>query len=611
MILTLKVEVAFNAGYATAAGSRTWTDITSYVELADGIDIEIGRRDEFTDADANTLSLTLDNSDGRFTPERSSSPYYPNVKLYRPIRVTATLPDASTSVRFLGFVTQWPFSWPNGSSGYSTTTLTAVSRIQRLGVDDSLRSVLEEENLASTPNAYYTLSAASGATSAGDSSGNGAPALTVAGTGAAVVFGNATGPGVDGLTAATFASGQYLVGSNYSFGVGAGIELWATLPAAAPASRQVIAAAGNNLVALVLETSGKVSAYFQLEGVLETLVAQTATSMLGGTHQFNFGYSGAGAAGLRYDGGSLSSTAVAGGLTGATGVVIGASATGSSAFTGSVSHVLLSPTGTDFPTRYTAGTTGFSGESVNARLTRLSTYAGVPSAETAFDVSTTLVSAQPISGSTPLAAMQLFADSDQGVLFDAASGALTFKTRAGRYSASVAFTLDASAQQLGSDYAPTYDQQKVINTATVTGDIEVPQTNATSKSDYGPSSATRNTAEIGNDAPLMLAGWLVNTYGDPKTRVTTLSADVLPLASGTPSVMNLAAATVGTLIQVSNLPTQAASSSAKFFVEGYKEHFTVESWVMTFNVSDASPFLNVWTVEDATLGQYDAYPIAL
>src|SRR5687768_13135208 len=104
----VQVEIAFDSGYTTPAASRTWTDVSAYVELADQIDIGFGRQDERSTADANDLSLTLDNTDGRFTAHRSASPYYPNVKIGRPIRVKVTPPGGSTVTRFVGFIDEWP-----------------------------------------------------------------------------------------------------------------------------------------------------------------------------------------------------------------------------------------------------------------------------------------------------------------------------------------------------------------------------------------------------------------------------------------------------------------------------------------------------------------------
>ena len=65
-----------------------------------------------------------------------------------------------------------------------------------------MRSMLEQEILLDTPTAYYTLGEPEGATSAGDTSGNGLASLTIAGTGAALTFGTSTGP-ADGLPAPT------------------------------------------------------------------------------------------------------------------------------------------------------------------------------------------------------------------------------------------------------------------------------------------------------------------------------------------------------------------------------------------------------------------------
>lgn len=62
-----RVEIAWTSNWRTAAVDRVWTDVSAYVELQDGIGIDYGRSDEVSTADANTLSLTLDNTDGRFT----------------------------------------------------------------------------------------------------------------------------------------------------------------------------------------------------------------------------------------------------------------------------------------------------------------------------------------------------------------------------------------------------------------------------------------------------------------------------------------------------------------------------------------------------------------
>ncbi|NUP37002.1 MAG: hypothetical protein HOY76_08285 [Streptomyces sp.] len=82
----LCVGAAF--GYSVTASVPQWTDITRYVDIRSaGIQITRGASDEVGEIQPGTCTLTLDNSDGRFTPTLATSPYYPNVKKNTPIRV--------------------------------------------------------------------------------------------------------------------------------------------------------------------------------------------------------------------------------------------------------------------------------------------------------------------------------------------------------------------------------------------------------------------------------------------------------------------------------------------------------------------------------------------
>lgn len=62
------VEVAFDGG--PFSSSYSWTDISDYVE---GFKVKRGRNSELDRIETGTLSLTLDNSDGRFTPGKQKS----------------------------------------------------------------------------------------------------------------------------------------------------------------------------------------------------------------------------------------------------------------------------------------------------------------------------------------------------------------------------------------------------------------------------------------------------------------------------------------------------------------------------------------------------------
>lgn len=84
------VEAAFGNTLADAVFSGgSWTDITQYTEIQTRkITITRGAQSQLSQTQAGTLSLTLDNADGRFTPENTGSPYYPNVIDGVPIRVS-------------------------------------------------------------------------------------------------------------------------------------------------------------------------------------------------------------------------------------------------------------------------------------------------------------------------------------------------------------------------------------------------------------------------------------------------------------------------------------------------------------------------------------------
>ncbi|RSS59780.1 hypothetical protein [Streptomyces sp. WAC01280] len=87
-----RVTVQCGFGYSAVAPDLAWTDITQFVKLTadEGISITRGASDELADVQTGTMSLELDNSDGRFTPGRAG-PYSPHVRRNCPIRVITTV----------------------------------------------------------------------------------------------------------------------------------------------------------------------------------------------------------------------------------------------------------------------------------------------------------------------------------------------------------------------------------------------------------------------------------------------------------------------------------------------------------------------------------------
>ena len=98
--MPLLVEMGWG-GLVQAPTTITWTDITQYVDVVQGVTITRGASDELSETQPGTATLVLDNADGRFTPGNTSSPYYPFVRRNAPIRVSvAVIPTRSGAVPY-------------------------------------------------------------------------------------------------------------------------------------------------------------------------------------------------------------------------------------------------------------------------------------------------------------------------------------------------------------------------------------------------------------------------------------------------------------------------------------------------------------------------------
>lgn len=555
------------------------------------------------------------------------SPYYPGVKMGRPIRVTATLGGVTTT-RYVGFIDEWPLEWPSVVPTFATASITASSRMAWMGNGMELRSVIEQEILGDEPIAYYTLGESAGATQANDSSGNNAPALVQTGTGAAVVFGNATGPGTDGLTAAQFAGGKYLSGS-----VNAGL-----------ANRGITLIAAINVTSLPSNLAPAVCLPFSTSGGIWITPDQVNGLHLGGWRPPGGGaLTEEGVAGT-YTVGQTTVVAIAVDSTGTTvstyqdGALLGTDTWGtmpndtiSGILLGGnqiygTSTTLVQPScvlahaaiiatelnATQIAAVSNAMLNGFAGETPTARLTRYASYVGIAASELNFETGMVADLAHiDTTGRAALDCMRTVEATEEGVLFDHRDGDLTFHARNHRYSAASAFTLDVAAKHVDIGVSPRLDRTVLrndVSAQSIDGTIAARATNAASINDYGVARESLDLATSDSEEPFQHASWLVNQYGTPRPRVPQLGVKLANL----PTTLALAvlAAGVGTRFTVRNMPNQAAVSTQDYYIEGYTETIGAGVHDFVFNVSQAEPF-NVWTVEDATYGAFDSNPIAL
>lgn len=111
------VEIEFAAS--------VYTDVTSYVDMLQGMTVTAGRTTEFDDTPAGMFTCRLRSDDGRFVPDNPLSPYFPNVIEGKRLRLKVTK-GATTSTRFLGRITAWDASFDNGNPGELYVTVTAA-----------------------------------------------------------------------------------------------------------------------------------------------------------------------------------------------------------------------------------------------------------------------------------------------------------------------------------------------------------------------------------------------------------------------------------------------------------------------------------------------------
>lgn len=129
----VNVTIEMGLGSGPLASSPTWTDVSAYVKAAQWIR---GRSSVQADFPAGSGTLWLDNSDGRFYPHDTGSPYSPDVTVGVPVRVTVAITGAtgliegansaqvtlqgdaslvSSDVIFYGYVASWPTPYPTNS----------------------------------------------------------------------------------------------------------------------------------------------------------------------------------------------------------------------------------------------------------------------------------------------------------------------------------------------------------------------------------------------------------------------------------------------------------------------------------------------------------------
>lgn len=614
----IKVECAFTTTPDDPA--PVWVNITAYVDLESGVSITGGRGDEYAAVQTGSARIALVNTDGRFTPGNTASPYYPNVKVRKKIRVSYANPAGGpVSYRFTGYVEEWPTDWPTGGDTYSACQVSAADRFKRLGQTSPMKSIVEQEYLADAPAAYYTLGEPTGSTTAGDTSRNtsGVLSTTQVGAGGVLTFGANTGPGTDALPAPAFTptnvtNGKYLSGSVTTTTIGGATGMWLEAYAlTSTAAQQSVARLSNptTSTSLTLSTTaaGKASVTnINAAAAADFTLTSSGSVNDGATHHLAVLQSisaGVITVTLVVDGVSAATTTYAGTATDAyTTITIGGGAAGG-AFTGTIAHAAtgsIPPTVARVLSHYQAGMTGFAGERSDQRIARLARYAGIPVAEQSLEVgSSTSIAFIDTTGQSSLQAMQDVAATEGGVLFIDGAGQLVFHARSHRYNALSVFTVTAGDIDPGTRFV-TNDALLVNDvTASRAAGVTVRAMDTASVTDYGTRAISPVLLTTSDNEVIDAANWKAHQSSAINPRLPNLAVDLLTSPALTAPAVLLG---LGSRITCSGLPAQAPAATVDLFLEGWTENINTNTWALAWNTSPASDS-SVWQLGSANYSQ--------
>lgn len=515
--------------------------------------------------------------------------------------------------RFTGYVDEWPLSWADPSATSADIQLTASSRQARMARGTELRSVIEQEYLEDDPKAYYTFGDAEGTVFAGNVAAHTQPTMSAlgVGSGGGIVFGQATGPGTDGMTAATYTR----VDANNGFYMRAlpnedlvelnddDLLIECFFNTSTVGSTLVSLVADSGSAQLGISSLGKLTGSGTLFGTVFFLIASAATVSDGATHHAALRQSKTGGfitSELFLDGALAATDTSSADWWPKTRLYAGGSAP---VYAGVLAHIAVYNTVVSdarILAHAQAGLTGFSGESSDQRIQRIARYAGVPATEVTVETGlSTSITNQIMDSATPLELMRNVAKTENGVLIDTGDGDLAFHARSHRYNASSAFTLSGNGQAMDSDLAPKLDDQGVANdiTASRANGVTVRAVDQASITDIGVYRDQLDLLTTSDNEVYDAAFWALNQRATPVVRVPVCTVNLRNASSALKTAV--LSAEVGTRITLDNLPAQAPASSMDFFIEGITDNVTAESYRVSFNLSPAS-LSGVWQLDSST-----------
>ncbi|MGW4705000.1 hypothetical protein [Streptomyces sp. NPDC004285] len=522
---------------------------------------------------------------------------------------------ATHHARFYGAVGSWPMGWEGLQS---TVRIIASDVLKWPSRRPALGPMLVEEIQGDEAKLYYPLSEPDSSTTAGDQSGYSRPSMTIQQTGAGgtLTFGAGTGAPSDDLPAPIFtpasaSAGKFLqcfispllTSSGATGNPIAGDQAFETWFSTGTSGRAIMTwmtgapAAFDSGIRFQLESgTGKLQVIEYTPVGLTTHTIATPNLADGGAHHLVWDEAGhdVWVDGVQY---AAATTAWADRII----LNVGANETGTQLWVGSISHVAAYVRNGGFPAiselveHYTAGMTGFAGESAWIRMYRLAGYARIPGVTPQGTFSN--VASQGTLGSSPLSHMRDIERTESGKLFaDRGSAWLVFQGRTVRYNPMASLTISYADLETG-NVEFTDDDQKQINlvVASRPGGATQRVKSADSITRDGIYEEQLDILKTSDPEVTDAANWMVIRYADPQPEMRQLPIEASTLGAAT--YRALLNADISTVIRVTTLPDQAPAPSATVTVEGYTERISQAQHHLDFHTS-RSDTDSVWVLDD-------------
>jgi hypothetical protein len=561
----LSMEMAFTQQFAAGP---PWTDVSSYLQLQNGITWSRGRNDPLSLTQPGTSSWMLEN-DGRFTPNRVESPYYPNVKINRGARLSATW-NGILYRMFTHYTDPLETAFEGGIR--SITPMTATDRTKLLS-HKRLGSIYLEEVKVDGPAAVYMLGESSGGSSSinnlGENSQGWADIINVYDDAGNLHSYGEPGPFPDGSSALKLGSNADGIGAAINFlpafvAFPFTVEMWVKIPAvgnvwdAANAgclwSMQGPIGAAYNGASISQRKSDQL---LQIQFAQAASTGTPPSDVTYATGLSNQSYSddqwhhvvgvfNADDALLMVDG-----VNVAHAISNATHIAYTASATSYSwgsvarSTTGPPSYITATFAGIAFypgialsPERaaqhWATGATFGIGDFPGTRIHRFLAYSLTPLSARSYtyylpedvDFGNSQLELQNTQGVSAWDAVSTAAQAEQGLLWVNSNGTVEFRSRRSFLLPPVAFTVPAS--QIGTDFTIVTDDTLLINECTVNQKNSSPYTarDYQSQDDYGIYSDNLPDVPLNNDDKIYFTHYRVSRYSVPAPR--TYTAKITP-----------------------------------------------------------------------------------